>query len=81
MKIDPLFSVVIRKSKIFIVLFAFFKGSIVAINIYSVHMDENYWDDPEEFRPERHLSDDGTSVIKTDHLLPFGAGECLFVSG
>jgi hypothetical protein len=38
-------------------------------------MDENYWNDHEMFQPERHLSADGTSVIKTDHLLPFGAGK------
>lgn len=45
------------------------------MNLYSVHMDENYWNDHEMFQPERHLSADGTSVIKTDHLLPFGAGK------
>ena len=37
-------------------------------------MEESYWKDPEIFRPERHLNDDG-KLVKTDHLLPFGAGE------
>ena len=45
------------------------------MNLYSVHMDENYWNDHEMFQAERHLSADGTSLIKTDHLLPFGAGK------
>ncbi len=48
------------------------------INLYSVHLDEKYWDDPEEFRPERHLSDDCTTVIKSDRILPFGAGKFNF---
>ncbi|XP_046656383.1 methyl farnesoate epoxidase-like isoform X2 [Daphnia pulicaria] len=51
------------------------KGSIVQINLYSVHLDEKYWNDPEEFQPERHLSADGTTVIKSDRILPFGAGK------
>ena len=45
------------------------------MNIYTVHLDETYWCDPEVFRPERHLNADGTSVVKTDHFLPFGAGK------
>ncbi len=48
------------------------------MNLYSLHLDENYWKDPEMFRPERHLSADGTTVIKSDRMLPFGAGEFQF---
>lgn len=33
-----------------------------------------YWKDPEVFRPERHLNEDGTKVIKSDHFYPFGLG-------
>lgn len=47
------------------------------MNLYSVHLDENYWTDPEVFRPERHLNADHTSVVKTDHFLPFGAGKIM----
>lgn len=43
------------------------------INLYSVHMERTYWKDPEIFRPERHIDSKG-NIIKTDHLLPFGAG-------
>lgn len=48
------------------------------MNLYSVHLDGEYWTDPEVFRPERHLSENGT-VVKTDHLLPFGAGESIAI--
>ena len=43
------------------------------MNLYSVHMDESYWENPEIFRPERHINQEG-KLIKTDHLLPFGDG-------
>jgi cytochrome P450 len=62
----------------YLIYLRLFKGSIVQINLYSVHLDENYWNDPEEFQPERHLSADGTTVIKSDRILPFGAGEFQF---
>ena len=41
--------------------------------MYSVHMDETYWTDPEVFRPERHIDKFG-HIIKTDRLFPFGGG-------
>jgi len=50
------------------------KGSFVSLNLYSVHLDGSYWKDPEVFRPERHLNDQG-KVIKSDHFLPFGVGK------
>ena len=46
----------------------------MVMNLYSVHLDGSYWSEPEVFKPERHLSSDGTAVVKTDHLIPFGAG-------
>jgi len=50
------------------------KGTLVHVNIYSVHMDETYWKDPHVFRPERHLNDQG-KVVKSDHFMPFGVGK------
>ena len=44
------------------------------MNIYSVHMDATFWKDPEVFRPERHLDNDGR-IIRNDHLIPFGVGK------
>ncbi len=36
-------------------------------------MDPTYWTDPEVFKPERHLNSEG-QLIRTDHLIGFGAG-------
>jgi len=37
-------------------------------------MDKVYWKDPENFRPERWISDNG-SVVKHDHYIPFSIGK------
>lgn len=52
----------------------FVKGSIVMVNLDTVLNDKDYWKDPENFRPERHLNEDGTRVVRSDHFYPFGAG-------
>ena len=44
------------------------------IDIWSVHMDPDYWPDPEHFRPERHLN-----KAKSDHILTFGLGTIYIV--
>lgn len=41
--------------------------------IYSVLMDEELWEDPEEFNPNRFLDASG-ALSKPDYWLPFGAG-------
>jgi len=48
-------------------------GTLVMYNTYSLHMDENHWGDPEVFRPERFLDNDG--AFRADEMnLPFGIG-------
>lgn len=42
-------------------------------SIYSVHMDKEYWGDPEVFRPERFLNKEG-KIIYDDRILTFGFG-------
>ncbi|XP_046454333.1 methyl farnesoate epoxidase-like isoform X1 [Daphnia pulex] len=49
------------------------KGSILAINLDSASNDATAWKDPENFRPERHLDENG-KVIKNENLIPFGLG-------
>ncbi len=53
-------------------------GTLVVANIWTLHHDEKFWGDPEVFRPERFLDNDGELVPpdhpNRKHLLPFGAG-------
>lgn len=46
------------------------KNAIVLFNLYSVHVDKNYWDNPMEFIPERFLDD--RSLKHHESFLPFG---------
>lgn len=50
------------------------QGSIVLLNYFDIHNDEDYWGDPHIFRPERHISADG-KLLRSDHFLPFGQGK------
>ena len=37
-------------------------------------MDKQYWDDPEQFRPERFITDDG-KLRFDERVVPFGIGK------
>ena len=51
------------------------KGTTVLINLWSLHHDPQNWDDPEAFRPERFLDEEGHfAPPKADRFLPFSAG-------
>ena len=39
--------------------------------------DETVWDNPEEFKPERFLDENGKLSLKKDPSMPFGAGKRL----
>ncbi|XP_059062686.1 probable cytochrome P450 6a18, partial [Achroia grisella] len=49
------------------------KGINVMIPVQALHMDPKYWDNPEEFRPER-FHPDSEIRINNDIYLPFGSG-------
>jgi cytochrome P450 len=55
------------------------KGTLLLANLYSVHHNPKYWGDPENFRPERFLSEDGTKACKPNAFVPFQIGkrQCL----
>ncbi|KAL2892866.1 Cytochrome P450 83B1 [Bienertia sinuspersici] len=49
--------------------------TIVALNLWAINRDPEFWDDPDSFKPERFL---GSSVNFLGHdfqLIPFGAGK------
>ncbi|KAM9726589.1 steroid 17-alpha-hydroxylase/17,20 lyase isoform 4-T4 [Menidia menidia] len=51
------------------------KGTRVIINLWSLHHDENEWNNPELFDPDRFLNGKGTCLIMpSSSYLPFGAG-------
>ncbi|XP_047501602.1 cytochrome P450 2L1-like [Penaeus chinensis] len=50
------------------------KGTAVAACIGLCHKDPRYWDQPEEFRPERFLDEEGKFVAQREGFLPFGIG-------
>jgi len=56
------------------------KGTSGFINLYSVHMDEKYWGNPESFCPERFLDDKGNLVAeKVQRVIAFGGGKRLCI--
>jgi len=52
------------------------KGTFILQNLYAIHYDPNYWGDPEVFRPERFLNDQGQAQ-QPEYLIPFSAGKRL----
>ncbi|KAJ7319206.1 hypothetical protein OS493_036369 [Desmophyllum pertusum] len=51
------------------------KGTTVLVNLWSLHHDPAIWDEPDDFRPERFLDEDGKFVPpRADRFLPFSAG-------
>ncbi|KAH8243800.1 hypothetical protein KR032_010219 [Drosophila birchii] len=53
------------------------KDTIVIPSLYAFHSDARIWSDPEQFRPERFLDQEGKLSLKLDVSLPFGAGKRL----
>ena len=49
------------------------KGSVVVANLWAVHHDQDIWEDPEEFRPERFLDGNGC-LQEREELIPFSTG-------
>ena len=51
------------------------KGTTVLTNLWSLHHDPEIWNDPNAFRPERFLDEEGNFLPpKADRFLPFSAG-------
>jgi len=52
------------------------KGTCLITNIWKIHTDNNVWEDPLEFKPERFLTTHKDVDVRGHHfeLLPFGGG-------
>ncbi|NP_001310108.1 cytochrome P450 2J6-like [Tetranychus urticae] len=51
------------------------KDTLVILNFWAVHRDPKLWNDPHSFKPERFLSEDETTVVKSPYLMPFSGGK------
>jgi cytochrome P450 len=47
-------------------------GTIVYLQMYTVHTDPNLWEDPDKFMPERWLKENPTDAL--DETMPFSRG-------
>lgn len=53
------------------------KDTPVIASLHALHNDEDLWENPKEFKPERFLDENGWLCLKKDRSLPFGAGKRL----
>ena len=52
------------------------KGTTILGNIWSLHNDPKYWNEPEKFNPHRFFTADGKSIItRPDSYVPFSYGK------
>jgi cytochrome P450 len=48
------------------------KGTLIGISFYELHRNPKYWENPEEFNPERFLAEQKKKSM--EYFYPFGAG-------
>lgn len=56
--------------------YRFEKGDVIGIDVLSLHNSDEFWPEPEKFRPERFMEKE-VKIENDDSMtfLPFGAGE------
>lgn len=55
------------------------QDAFIIPSLYAYHNDKRVWGDPENFRPERFLDEQGKLCLKKDVSFPFGAGILIIV--
>lgn len=53
------------------------QNSFVITSLYASHKDPTVWEQPDLFKPERFLDQNGKLCLSKDRSLPFGAGKRL----
>uniref|UniRef100_H2YS89 Uncharacterized protein n=1 Tax=Ciona savignyi TaxID=51511 RepID=H2YS89_CIOSA len=48
-------------------------GTTIYVNLWAVHNNPDVWDEPNKFKPERHLDDKG-NFVQSNHVIPFSVG-------
>uniref|UniRef100_H2YMP4 Uncharacterized protein n=1 Tax=Ciona savignyi TaxID=51511 RepID=H2YMP4_CIOSA len=48
-------------------------GTTIFVNLWAVHNNPDVWDEPNKFKPERHLDDKG-NFVQSNHVIPFSVG-------
>ena len=51
------------------------KGTQIVLNMHAIHHDPDNFANPNQFKPERFLSDDGLKFTRSDKVIPFGHGK------
>ncbi len=51
---------------------SFTKGTLVLMSVYELHRHADFWEDPEQYRPERFMGEQPKDL--TRYYYPFGAG-------
>ena len=47
----------------------------MTVSNYSIHNDARIWDEPDVFKPERFITEDGEFQAPKDGFFAFGAGK------
>ena len=50
------------------------KRSFIVYNVWNVHNDPTYWENPQEFNPDRFIGENGELLRHNSHFMPFGVG-------
>ena len=51
------------------------KDTMVMINFWALHNDDEMWEEPSVFKPDRFLDDSGQLCPRPDSFMPFSAGK------
>lgn len=51
------------------------KDTVIIPHLQYILENKNVWGDPENFRPNRYLSEDGSTFVNNENSIPFSAGK------